>query len=457
MKSCKTCISILLLAFFNPIIWAQTAVIKGKSEYLKNQSLPIFAGAEEVRLGTIVIQSDGSFYSEIEVKQATEAKISFGAGKYPCLMILSPGETTMLQPSRDKGLEPTNASPGDQMLNYLFSSFVEFINSPLVNVTPKEVSKNIISFAEARASKIDNYASSFSDIEKNILQHRNIATLYGFAFFKGRIEYELSSDDAFFDFVKNIDANDAMYRFSPINLLYKLEIEYLREHKEIKATADFINHIEEEIINKDLTDYYKAIYIKERLASPSYWRAHPDLSAQHLSELEKRLADENNAYQYLYKDFAIAYYTIAKGEPAPDFTAFDANGNPIYLSDFKGKVVLIDAWATWCGPCLAQKPDLIKTLVEDFKNEPRLVGLFISIDVDEHKWQQYVREDTIPENSYHLGVSNGFKSEFATQYLVTSIPRYILIDTEGKLVSADAPPPGPALNALIRLALNPWD
>lgn len=102
-----------------------------------------------------------------------------------------------------------------------------------------------------------------------------------------------------------------------------------------------------------------------------------------------------------------------------------------------------------------KKPELVKLLLENFNNEERLVTLFVSIDEKEQRWKDYVAKDIISTNSRHLLVSGGYYSDFASNYLVTTIPRYIIISKEGKFINADAPPPGLGLKELIVQALQP--
>lgn len=132
------------------------------------------------------------------------------------------------------------------------------------------------------------------------------------------------------------------------------------------------------------------------------------------------------------------------GVPAFKFAYPDVTGKKVALDDLKGKLVLVDLWATWCGPCRAEEPHWEK-LNEEYKDKSvAFVG--VSVDQDKPKWEEYVKTKHMKGLQIHAGTNN----ELSNAYKVTGIPRYILIDKAGNLISADSPRPSdPKLKSLL--------
>ncbi|MDC6366796.1 MULTISPECIES: redoxin family protein [Flavobacteriaceae] len=125
----------------------------------------------------------------------------------------------------------------------------------------------------------------------------------------------------------------------------------------------------------------------------------------------------------------------------------------VSLEDFKGKYVYIDVWATWCGPCKKEIPYLKK--VEEQFHDDNIAFISISVDVEKKTdaWKQMVKDMDL--KGVQLIADNDFKSEFIKAYNIAAIPRFILIDPEGKIVNSDAlRPSDPALTMLLETLLS---
>lgn len=141
--------------------------------------------------------------------------------------------------------------------------------------------------------------------------------------------------------------------------------------------------------------------------------------------------------------------SLGKGKPAPNFESTSIDGKKGSLSDLKGKYVLIDVWATWCGPCKQQAPYFEKFALKYKKEKIQFVAL--STDENIQKW--YIAAKSKSKSVLQLHADN--LNLFSKDYDVVSIPRFILIDPNGNFVNANLPFPGDAsFEILLRKALH---
>lgn len=144
-------------------------------------------------------------------------------------------------------------------------------------------------------------------------------------------------------------------------------------------------------------------------------------------------------------------YAGRPGGKAANFSYPDRNGKMVSLSDFRGKVVLVDVWATWCGPCRQEIPHLVKL-------EKEMEGtdvVFIGVSVDEKKDYQLWQETLDKEGLHGIQLFADGWSQIIKDYKIKGIPRFMVFGRNGRVVTIDAPRPSdPALKALLEKELK---
>jgi thiol-disulfide isomerase/thioredoxin len=243
-------------------------------------------------------------------------------------------------------------------------------------------------------------------------------------------------EKAFPDFYRSINVAELtqddylLHYFGGASLLPRLlQLQYSLNDIDIKTLPM------EEILSEIKNDTLKGEYVLKAAGDLKSYVAYTNLMEEYghyilLPDQEKR------AVEIITK---LAETETQPGQPAINFSGKDINGTALSLSDFKGKVVYVDIWATWCGPCMREAPYFIK-LTEEYKGKD-IVFIGISIDVpkDKPKWEKYLEEKGI--HGVQLFASNGWSSEVAKFYQVKSIPRFLLFDKTGNIVSTEAPRP----------------
>ena len=127
------------------------------------------------------------------------------------------------------------------------------------------------------------------------------------------------------------------------------------------------------------------------------------------------------------------------GKESVEFNYENFSGGETTLKDLSGKLVYIDVWATWCGPCLKEMPPL-KKLVDDYKGKNiEFVSISIDHEKDYEKWRKMVPEKNV--GGIQLYDPEGLSSSFMKAFNVGLIPRFLMLDSEGKIITAHAPRP----------------
>jgi peroxiredoxin len=150
------------------------------------------------------------------------------------------------------------------------------------------------------------------------------------------------------------------------------------------------------------------------------------------SLLNKIDPNVRNSPDYVYlSDRLETIKKVSVGQPAPEFTLNDPDGNPIAISSFRGKYLLIDFWASWCGPCRRENPNVV-TVYNDFNDKGfEIIG--VSLDRDREKWLGAIESDHLTWP--HVSDLQYWDSAAGKLYGINSIPANVLVDRGGIIVA----------------------
>jgi peroxiredoxin len=157
------------------------------------------------------------------------------------------------------------------------------------------------------------------------------------------------------------------------------------------------------------------------------------LDVNELDSLVKIIDTTLNASTYMVslKKQVEVLRGVEVGKTAPDFTLNDTTGNPVSLSSFRGKYLLIDFWAAWCGPCRKENPNNVK-LYADYKSKGFEI-LGVSFDDKHEKWVEAIKKDGLKWTQ--VSDLKRWKSAAGKLYGVRAIPHTVLLDIQGIIIA----------------------
>jgi peroxiredoxin len=190
-----------------------------------------------------------------------------------------------------------------------------------------------------------------------------------------------------------------------------------------------LNEEESELIRKFVKEHPEAhvsafLIVNKFLSQPA---------AEEIEPLYNGLSPEvkNSTWGKQIADVYNKVKSTSIGSKAPDFTLEDVNGKPMSLSSLRGQYVLVDFWASWCGPCRAENPNVVKAY-NQFKGKNFTI-LGVSLDKEKDKWLAAIDKDKLAWPQ--VSDLKGWESSAAALYFVQSIPANFLLDKEGKIVA----------------------
>jgi thiol-disulfide isomerase/thioredoxin len=173
-----------------------------------------------------------------------------------------------------------------------------------------------------------------------------------------------------------------------------------------------------------------------------------DMFAPYIAKLKNKVYQTSLKDQFSTKEQELLKNSV--GKPAPAFTLKSIAGTTHSLADFKGKVVFIDLWASWCGPCRAETPHLA-ALYEKYKKDERIAFVSVAVSDGQKEWRQAVQKD---QPAWLQLVDKD--DQVRKAYVANMIPQFIIVDKQGKIANFNAPEPstGQTLETLLLKEMN---
>ena len=233
------------------------------------------------------------------------------------------------------------------------------------------------------------------------------------------------------DFIKLGEQVQAVYATEKI--IYP-QLEKAQEKEDKKAVDSLGKELESiyikagEVVKKYSIDHPTALVAPYMILNTIY-----DLDAAEFQPIYNKFSDEvkNTQAGKILKDKLIVLSKTAVGNMAVDIQGLDPDGKNISLMEIKGKLTLIDFWASWCGPCRKENPNVVK-LYNKYHSKGFEI-LSVSLDEKAESWKAAIMKDGLIW--HHVSDLKGWKSDYAAMYGIQAIPQTILIDAGGKIIA----------------------
>lgn len=377
-------------------------------------------------------RTSSNFHFDVPLKSSTTAMVKLGDKTLD--LYLQPGyDLNMELNGNDLYYNLSFSGKGSEINNYFVAIAAAFketeieLETNIRYANPKSFKAFMKNLKNEKLKFLRSYLQSHT-LTAEVIKYARADINYWYAFNLMNYPFEhpifhnqtapMSVPDDYYDFIDEIPINNAGALPNKYYIYYIQDFLSFNSYRAENKGKSRLELADKYLKGKPLY-FYKALQHSIAIKRKNHPTAERD--AAHFIE--------NSPYK-LYGEFVkFAYHEsrgIVVGMNAPSFELADKDGNIVTLDDFKGKVIFLDFWATWCKPCTRLLP-AHKKLQSQFKGD-NVVFLYVSLDKNANNWRRYINKGLFPGT--HLFSTE----EMSKKYNVETLPYSLLIDTEGKIV-----------------------
>ncbi|HMP98926.1 MAG TPA: TlpA disulfide reductase family protein [Cyclobacteriaceae bacterium] len=438
-------------------------IVAGIISNIESGPIKVYSNEE---IASDSIADDGSFNIKFESSQSDY--FTFRTKNTSFNLFMSPGDSIYIEADAENFGDSFRAEADKIIENTYLRKKAKVINTHQMNDFMKLMKKNKDDyFAKTDSIKSDlknllTELKSNKEISKEFLKLEEAYLKYQFILMDNifpnyhRFSNNLSQSDSI-DFpiketeekIASIELNDADLLTLPAfrNLLdikvQKIILMKFKQDSTLRQKENIYLTLSYEVADSifqhhDIKEYYRFKLIKEQLDFMGPTGA--------VALYEDFIAtSKNQNYLSKLKESMSKWEPILAGKESPDFKFVTLKDEEVKLSDLRGKLVYIDVWATWCGPCIAEHPNWNK-MMDEYKDKD-IAFVSISIDDSKEPWLKMVTQKNMGGHQWFT--ENAWQSELAQHYNIRGIPRFILLDKEGKIIDPSAPRPSGSIRTVV--------
>lgn len=414
---------------------------------------------QTIVIDSIDVDENGNFATSFELKEPGFVKLYHGNDHTG--MFLIPGDSIHISLNTKKFDETINYNGrGAEINNYLAEKVLleEKLNlisyKDLYSLEKEQFIARVDSVKKVREKHLEKFLNTKLDINEKFIKFEKSDILYSGAW----LLMNYTEDHKYYTEKDSIDLGEDYDNYlSELNLndadliglgIYTM---FLKSYLRNKVQEEFESDSSLKGLDNPLTELRlsKEIFSDETIKNYMLYSIMDEqIRYEGIKNIDALMADfekncTNQEYISKIKEQYSKWEKLAEGKQAPLFSYPDITGDTVSLSDFKGKYVYVDVWATWCSPCRAELPHLEK-LQDHFKGK-NIVFVSVSVDETKEPWEKMVKEKKLKGVQLF---AKGF-SAITKDYLINSIPRFLLIDTEGKIIDSNAPKPSEKIKEIL--------